>query len=170
MGLNHDPDSNRSPAAGKTTIGPLLAKKLERCAVLDVDVLRAMVVQPHVAPWRGEAGRQQLALGARNACSLARTFAANEFHVVMLDVLTDETARVYQAELATLAYRIVLLLPTLTTVLQRNRDRGQFLTDEEVGLLYEWQRALTLYDQQIDNSDLSVEAVVAMLRQGWPAA
>ncbi len=157
------------PAAGKTTIGPLLAKQLDRCTVVDVDVLRAMVVQPHVAPWRGEAGRQQLVLGARNACRLACAFAAAGFHVVMLDVLTDETAHIYQAELATLAQRIVLLLPTLTTVLQRNRARGQYLTDEEVALLYEWQRTLTVYDQQIDNSELSVEAVVTLLRQEWLA-
>ncbi|MCX6046201.1 MAG: AAA family ATPase [Chloroflexi bacterium] len=155
------------PAAGKSTIGPLLAKQLDRCAVIDVDVLRAMVVQPHIAPWRGEAGRQQLVLGARNACGLARAFAADGFHVVILDVLTDETARLYQTELATLAHQIVLLLPTLQTTLQRNRDRGQFLTDDEVGLLYEWQRALTLYDQQIDNSELSVEAVVDALQQAW---
>ena len=155
------------PAAGKTTIGPLLAKQFERCAVVDVDLVRAMLVQPHIAPWRGEAGRQQFVMGARNACGLARAFVAAGFHVVILDVITDETAHIYQIELAALAHRIVLLLPTLKTVLQRNRDRGQYLTDEEVGLLYEWQRALTVYDQQIDNSELSVEAVVSALQQSW---
>ncbi len=153
------------PASGKTTIGPLLAQQLTRCAVVDVDVVRAMVVQPHIAPWRGEEGHQQLVLGARNACGLAHAFNKNGFDVIILDVLTDETARLYQAELAALAPRIVLLLPTLQLVLQRNRDRGQFLTDDEVSLLYEWQRALTVYDEQINSSEMSVTAVVGALQQ-----
>lgn len=55
------------PVAGKSTLGPLIAKRLERCAVIDVDRVRAMVVQPHIAPWLGEEGMTQLRLGARNA-------------------------------------------------------------------------------------------------------
>lgn len=155
------------PASGKTTIGPLIAKQLERCAVVDVDLLRAMVVQPHVAPWHGAAGQAQLELGAHNACALARNFRQEGFAVVILDVLTDTTAQLYRSMLHDLEPAIVLLLPTLATALQRNQARGQWLTDDEVRLLYTWQQALTRYDHQIDNTDLSPQIVATMLHQNW---
>lgn len=155
------------PASGKTTIGPLIAKQLERCAVVDVDLLRHMVVQPHVAPWRGAAGQAQLQLGVQNACALARKFRQEGFAVVILDVLTDTTAQIYRNLLHDLEPAIILLLPTLTTALQRNQARGQWLTDDEVRLLYTWQQTLTLYDHQIDNTNLPPEIVATMLRQNW---
>ena len=151
------------PAAGKTTIGPLLAQQLERCAVVDVDQVRAMVVQPHIAPWRGAAGMAQLRLGAHNACILARNFVSAGFAVVLLDVLTDATAQLYRTELADLEHRIVLLLPTLQTVIQRNQARGQWLTDAEVELLYRWQQTLTVYDDKVDNTHLSAAVLAAEL-------
>ncbi len=51
------------PAAGTSTVGPLIAKKLERGVMIDVDLLRAMLPQPHIAPCLGEAGMAQLYLG-----------------------------------------------------------------------------------------------------------
>ncbi|MFN8492393.1 MAG: AAA family ATPase [Caldilineaceae bacterium] len=148
------------PAAGKTTIGPLLARQLERCAVVDVDQVRAMLVQPHIAPWRGEAGVAQLRLGAHNACTLAHNFVAAGYAVVILDVLTDETAQLYRTALAEYQPTIVLLLPSLTEVLRRNQTRGQWLTDDEVELLYTWQENLHVYDRKIDNTSTSAEALV----------
>ncbi|RIK39078.1 MAG: hypothetical protein DCC55_19155 [Chloroflexi bacterium] len=151
------------PAAGKSTIGKSIAKELNHCAIIDVDLLRAMVVQPHIPPWQGEEGIAQLLLGAANACILAQNFNRAFYHVVILDVLTDETARIYRHQLEQIDHRIVLLMPALETVLQRNRARGQALTDAEVQLLYEWEQQLTDYDQKIDNTELSAEAVAAEL-------
>lgn len=151
------------PAAGKSTIGSLLAKKINHCAVIDVDLLRAMVAHPHIPPWQGDEGMAQLRLGAANACILAQNFNRALFHVVILDVLTDETARIYRHQLDQLDHRIVRFMPTLETVLQRNQERGQVLTDDEVRLLYEWQTELTDYDQSIDNTGLSAKEVAATL-------
>ena len=156
------------PAAGKSTIGPLLAKTLTRCAVIEVDWLRKMVVQPHLAPWRGEAGMAQLRLGAENACAIARNCVTAQFNVVILDVLTEETAHLYRTAFADLPHRMVLLLPSRMTSVLRNQTRGQFLTDAEVELLYTWQEQLTLYDQKIDNSILPAEAVVQQLLETIP--
>jgi adenylate kinase family enzyme len=151
------------PAAGKSTIGSLLAKKINHCAVIDVDLLRAMVAHPRTPPWQGDEGMAQLRLGAANACVLAQNFNRALFHVVILDVLTDETARIYRHQLEQLDHRIVRLLPTLETVLQRNQGRGQILTNTEVQLLYEWQTELTDFDQSIDNSSLPANEVAATL-------
>lgn len=153
------------PAAGKSTLGPLIASQLERCAVIDVDRVRLMVAQPHVPPWSGEEGMRQLRLGVDNACLLAHNFVKEGFHVVILDVLTTETAGIYRSKLVTLEHQIVLLLPTLEQSLQRNRERGQWLTDEEVRLLYAWEEQLYEYDRKIDNTDLSVEALVPKLAE-----
>lgn len=153
------------PAAGKSTLGPLIAKQLAQCAVVDVDWVRAMVVQPHIACWLGDAGRAQLHLGAQNACLLARNFVAAGYDVVLLDVLTDASAAIYRSQLADLPHKIVLLLPTLDTSLARNQQRGQWLTDDEVRLLYGWEEQLTVYDRRIDNSDLPAEQLAGELAQ-----
>lgn len=147
------------PAAGKSTLGPLIAKQLQRCAVIDVDVVRVMVVQPHIAPWLGKEGMNQLRLGARNACALAQNYVAENYDVVILDVLTDETANIYKSLLSTFSHEIILLLPSLAESLRRNQVRGQWLTDEEVCLLYQWQETLRSYDRKIDNSKIPIESL-----------
>lgn len=151
------------PAAGKSTLGPLIAKQLERCAVIDVDWVRAMVVQPHTAAWLGEEGMAQLRLGAKNACTLAHNFIAEGYNVVILDVLTDDTAAIYRTHLALLDHQIVLLLPSLMASLHRNQTRGQWLTDDEVRLLYQWEEALSIYDRKIDNTTQPANELAAEL-------
>lgn len=145
------------PAAGKSTLGPLIAKQRRRCALIDADWVRVMLVQPHIAPWLGEDGMAQLRLGAKNACALAHNFVAEGYDVVILDVLTDETAAIYHRLLAPLPHEIVLPLPTLSESLQRNQTRGQWLSDDEVRLLYGWEVRLSVYDKKIDNTDLPVD-------------
>ena len=151
------------PAAGKSMLGPLIAKQRIHCAVIDVDRVRAMLVQPHIAPWLGEEGMAQLRLGAQNACALARNFVAEGYDVVILDVLTDETAAIYQTELAERPHQIVLLLPSLAESLLRNQIRGQWLTDEEVRLLYGWETELRVYDRKIDNTNKPAEELASEL-------
>ena len=98
--------------AGKNTVAAVLAKKLVRCAVIDVDLVRWMVLQPHKASWDGKEGQAQQKLGVQNACVLARNFISAGFDVVILDVLTDEMARIYKSELREREPKRVLLLPT----------------------------------------------------------
>ena len=44
-------------AAGKNTVGKLIAYQRERCAMVDFDLVRTMFVQPHLPPWMGEEGK-----------------------------------------------------------------------------------------------------------------
>lgn len=151
------------PAAGKSTVGPLIAKSLERCAVIDVDLVRLMLAKPHVPPWLGNEGQAQLRLGAENGCLLARNFAEDGCDVVLLDVLTNETAQIYRRHFDELEHKIVLLMPTLAESLNRNRERGQFLRDKEVRLLYGWEQALTDFDLKIENADIPVYTLAERL-------
>jgi adenylylsulfate kinase-like enzyme len=150
--------------AGKNTIASIYANMRERCAVVDVDVVRWMVLKPHVAPWAGEEGRRQHRLGVKNACALARNFLDEGFDVVVLDVLSDENAQLYKETLAPAAPRIVLLMPTLAEIRRRNRERPDTrLTDEEVADLYESQLHLHSFDSKIDNTHISAEEVARTL-------
>lgn len=127
-----------------------------------------MVLQPHKALWDGDEGRAQQRLGIQNACPLARNFAGAGFPIVIHDVLSDETARLYETALAEPAPRIVLLLPTFEEIVRRNLPRGARLTDDALAMLYEQQRRLTRYAEKVDNTDRSAEAVamrsVGMMR------
>lgn len=149
--------------AGKNTVAAALAPRLARCAVVDADVVRWMVVQPHHAPWEGDEGRAQHRLGARNACLLARRFLDAGYDAVLLDALTDEVAALYRWELGSRGLRIVLLLPSYEEVLRRNRVRGPRLNQAEVAMLYEQHARLTDYDERIDTTALTAEEVAAVL-------
>ena len=82
------------PAVGKTTCGRALAMERRRGAYIDVDDVRQLVVAGAVAPWVGSAGRDQHALGARNASALASNFLDAEFDVTIADMLSPATSRI----------------------------------------------------------------------------
>lgn len=84
---------------GKSITARLVAQLRDRAAVVDVDDVRQMVVAGHAAPWQGEEGLQQQALGVENACLLARRFLAHRIEVVLADVLTPTTLLTYRQAL-----------------------------------------------------------------------
>ena len=150
-------------AAGKNTVGGFIAEKLSHCVVIDVDLVRWMVRQPHTAAWEGDEGIAQLVLGARNACLLARSFVEAGYPVVILDFLIDETAQLYKAELNEFEPKIVLLLPSFDEIWRRNLERGRRLTDDEIEWTYDVQNRLTVFDTRIDNTYLSAEEMAGRL-------
>jgi len=156
------------PAVGKNTVASRLAAKRERCAVVDVDVVRWMVVQPHVAPWGGEEGRKQHILGVRNACRLTEQFVEAGYDVVILDLVSDELLTIYRTELRPLEVKTVLLMPTHEEIKRRiiSRPVSVSLKPEEIDLLYQWQTLLRTFDEKIDNTSLSAEDVAERLNRG----
>ncbi len=144
--------------AGKNTIAQILAKKRAKCAVVDVDTVRHMVVQPHHAPWSGEEGEDQVKLGIKNACMLAKNFIADGFDVVILDVVRDWSLGLYKEQLAG-DFKVVLLLPKLEEVKKRNQSREFILEEQRVLDLYKEQELFTGFDEKIDNSNLSPDGV-----------
>ena len=142
-------------ASGKNTISKILAQKKRECAIIDVDAVRQMYVQPHKAPWDGEEGKSQQILGVENACFLAKSFAKNDINVVILDVLTDETANLYKKNLG--AVKIILLMPVFAEAQKRFKERPPTISDEEFKMIYQWEENLTVFDEKIDNTVLSTE-------------
>ncbi len=150
-------------AAGKNTVGTLVAKQRERCAVVDFDAVRAMFVQPHRAPWQGEEGHAQQLLGVQHVCALAERFALAGWEVIILDVVSEETAALYRQLLQRFAPKIVQLLPDFPELRRRFDQRGPVLTDDELVLVYKEQSAFTQYDTRIDNTSLPPDAVAKQI-------
>ena len=151
------------PAAGKSTVGRLVADGLVRSALIDADQVRAMVRRPHVAPWYEGEGTAQLSLGARNTCRLARGFVEAGYKVVALDFLSGETLGLYRSGLVGLAVRVVRLLPTLEEAQRRNRERGLWVMPDRVESLYAQIATLRGVDETIDNTGLGAPALADVL-------
>ncbi len=151
-------------AAGKNTVATAFIDLVDRCAVIDVDMVRWMVVKPHVAPWNGEEGLRQHFLGVKNACAIAKNFSEEGFDVLILDVLSDDHARFYKSNLAAAGPKIIRLMPSHEEVLRRNYGRmSAVLKPEEIEFLYEMQVKLTVFDESIDNTEILAAEVARRL-------
>ena len=123
------------PAVGKSATGEWLARQRPRAAYLDVDDVRQLVVAGAEAPWRGREGAAQALLGAANAAALAQNFQAAGFEVVVVDVLTPETAAAYRERLPDCL--VVRLTVDLVEARRRAGTRPVWLTAGEFALLHE---------------------------------
>lgn len=146
---------NGPTGAGKNTVAGIVARRRERCAVIDYDDLRNQFRKPHLTPWDGQAGRRQNILGLEHASMLAKSFLANGYDCIILDVLNDETATLYRDLLREHGPVLVHLLPAWDEIVRRNRTRPPRLTDDELWMVYEGQTRLAVYDERIDTTDMS---------------
>jgi gluconate kinase len=122
------------PAVGKSTCARALAARLQRCAVVDVDDLRQLILSGAVPPWQGAEGIRQHHLGVTNACLLTRCFRGAGFEVVISDVLTPQVTPIYRRDLP--GCLIVHLKASLAQARARASTRGVHLTDEEFEALH----------------------------------
>lgn len=151
--------------AGKNTIGYILAKRRRKCAVIDVDLVRWMLCQPNVAPWAGSEGIAQQKLSILNTSVLAANFAKEDCDVVILDVVTNDSAQIYKDHLFNFPLKTVLLLPTYEETQKRLNGRSSRISEDDEKMVYEWQKELKIYDLKIDNTTIPVEEVVKTLNQ-----
>ncbi len=154
------------PAAGKTTTGRRLAEGRPRAAFVDVDDVRQLVVAGAEPLWGGEEGVAQHRLAALNACVLARSFVRHRFDVVIADVLTPQTARVYRSELPDCL--LVHLVVPFAEAQRRAGMRLRWLTDEEFRELHRndarWPPEV---DHRLEVKELSFEEQLAVVDELW---
>lgn len=128
--------------AGKSTVARLLARRLDRCAVVHADELQKMIVSggrwPESEAISGEAERQ-LWLRLHNACLLARSFVALGISAVIDDLVIGTRLDQVLTELAGGSFVFVMLTPRLDVVRERERGRGSSL----------WERWETILDDSI---------------------
>ena len=122
-----------------------------------------MFVNPHQPPWAGEEGKAQQFLGVKQVCSLAENFGEAGWEVIILDVLSTETVKIYRHLLFQNNLKIVQLLPSFEELNQRFYQRGACLTDNELKMVYEEQSDFTDYDLRIDNTEVSPDKVTEII-------
>ncbi|GAA1235747.1 phosphotransferase-like protein [Oryzihumus leptocrescens] len=154
------------PAAGKSATALALSDSTPRCAFIDVDDIRQLVKTGGAAPWEGEEGLRQQALGVRNACALAKSFTKHGFAAIVADVLTPETARLYRRLLPD----VVLVHLTLSREEARRRAslRPMHITSEEFEALHEVQVAdPPRVDVSLEVTSMSPAEQVEAVRDLW---
>jgi len=151
---------------GKSTTARLLALATARAAVVDVDDVRQLIVAGGAAPWQGPDGLAQQRLGVENACSLASSFHAAGFDVILADVLTPVTLELYRQRL--LGCLIVRLHVSHQEARRRAATRTVYLTDAEFTQLHDQDRdAPPPADYDLDITNLTIEEQVAAVTALW---
>lgn len=146
------------PGAGKSTVARAVAPLRHRCAVIEVDDVRQMLVQPHAAPWDGAEGQRQQELGVGNAAQLAIAFAEDGTDVVIADVVNNETAALYRRALVKYGVQIVHLPVTEAMARDRAAGRHYSLTDGQMHALHAAQVDFIDFDVQLDTCVMSLSA------------
>ncbi len=159
--------------SGKNTIAHLYAtEQRSACAVVDTDLARWMLRQPHLAPWPTDPpdspAQYQHRLGIKHACMLARSFVSEGYETVICDVVGDSLAQYYRDLLHGFDFAIVLLLPTWEESLRRLHGRSHSITEHEARLLYDQQQTLTNYDHRLDNTTFSASDAARWLAELRP--
>jgi chloramphenicol 3-O-phosphotransferase len=157
------------PASGKNTIAELVAKRVARCAAIDVDQLRDMVIQPANTTWESRERAQREELAVRNACSIARNLMDSGYDVVISDVITETALETYKSALSGTAIKTIVLLPTENEIMGRLLSRPDYLSRGEVQSQYDQQSRFTEYDEKLDNTEMAPDAVVEWLLERWEA-
>jgi chloramphenicol 3-O-phosphotransferase len=155
------------PAAGKNTIAELLARRLDHCAVIDADTVRRMVVRPQRAPWEGKEGVLLQQLGIQNACALARNFVADDYDVVIVDIVTTATLDIYRTSLDGVAIHTVQVLPSEEEIAARLLSRPDYLSRGEITAIYDQQSRFADYDDKLDNTAMEPEDAATWLLERW---
>jgi predicted kinase len=155
-------------AAGKSTIAENLARQLDKSVYLRGDIFRKMIVNgaasmgPDLTP---EASRQ-LALRHRLGCEVAERYLEAGFSVVYQDILVGPALEEVAKRLDHLSPAIVVLIPRIEVLAQRDRDRAKtgygepFPPEVRASALEHDTSRIGFW---IDNSDMSITEVVELI-------
>jgi chloramphenicol 3-O-phosphotransferase len=167
--------------AGKTTVAQRLAGRFERAAHISADTLQKMIVsgrewpQAHQRDVNTPAGEDeaipQLRLRLRNMCLLGRSFYEAGFTAILDDIIVGDRLAHLREELADLDFLFVLLVPNITTVRDRERQRGTELWREWEWLTESIQQTTERVGLWLDTSHQTPEETVdEIMRRIWTEA
>lgn len=156
------------PGAGKTTVARALALRYPGALHIEGDAMREMVVSGQAIPLDGWSSEHtlQFNLSWRTEASMAARYADAGFVVVIDDFLREEDLRAhFYGEIGDRRLRRVLLKPTVSKVLARNRMRTNKTFDPKKlePIIRRLAKAATTDVPGwivVDNSDLTAEATV----------
>ena len=161
-------------AAGKSTIGRLLAARFARGAYVEADALQGMIAsgaepirEPGVVTV--EAARQ-LRLRLRNMCLLGISFREAGFTAVLDDIILGERWEHLQEDLAGVPFSLVVLAPRLDVVRQRDLGRAKWPLGEAWARYLDEVLRTTMAGEGIwiDSSDQTPEETVDQILARLP--
>jgi chloramphenicol 3-O-phosphotransferase len=148
------------PGAGKSTIAPLLAARLDRGVHIEADSLQRMIVSG--GRWPGQEphdeAKRQLRLRGRNACLLADSFFDSGFSPILDDVVLGSRLNEHILQLKSRPVFLVTLVAELGELERRNlgrRKAGAFHQSQGLAPLAQANPGLVL-----DTTRLTPEATV----------
>lgn len=153
------------PAVGKSTCVRVLARERDRCAAIDGDDVRQLVVSGERALWSGHDGEEQFLLSARNVSALARNFRDAAFDVAVADFVTASSLEVYRRELP--GCFVVHLQVSLAGAQERATARPVYLTDHEFVVLHDMIATPPAADLVIDTERMNLEDQLREIRNSW---
>ena len=110
------------PAAGKSTVARLLARRLDRAVYVPGDAIRAMVASG-AADRAGDAQLDQLLLRYQAALAIANVYLEAGFDVIVEDVIIGQVLRQFLALVPVPEMHLIFLDPDTGTLADRDRDR-----------------------------------------------
>jgi len=153
-------------AAGKSTIGHLLARRFTRGAHVEADVLHRMIVSGD--EWVREprsisiGAKRQLRLRLKQMCLLGISFFQTGFTAVLDDIITGDRWEHLQEELKAIPFTIVVLAPRLDIIGQRDAGRQKRTLGEHWARFLDEDLRSTMIGKGcwIDSSDQTPEDTV----------
>ncbi len=171
------------PASGKTTVGRLLASRLDKAVCVPGDAIRAMVVSGR-ADMRSDAGEaelRQLLLRYQGALAVASVYLEAGFDAIIEDVIIGPVLRKFLALVPVPELHLVVLNPDADAVAERDRGRPRSAYADgrwDIGELREVLRFETArVGLWLDSSVLSAEQTVdqilddlsaSLVQLAWP--
>jgi cytidylate kinase len=160
------------PGAGKTTVSCCLAKRFERGAHIESDLVQQMITSGGCWPeWEPrEEAMRQFRLRCRNVSLLADSFFEEGFTPVIDDIVIGSRIDDYLSDVRTRPLLFVMLLPRADVVRERDASRYKQVFDKWSHLdraLRDDERRTGLW---LETSDMTVEQTVDAILRDAPAA
>ena len=113
-------------AAGKSTVGRILAERFERGAFVEGDLMWKLIVSGRVdmTPDLDPEAIRQPQLRCRNGAMLVDSLVLARFTAVHADIVLAEDLRAIQNWCAPGRFGFVVLTPDADTVVRREQERG----------------------------------------------
>ena len=161
------------PAAGKSTVGGLLARRFERGVHVEGDFFKRMIVSGRAKPARTPSDEwwSQMRLRCRMGAAVADACVAAGFTVVAQDLVIGPLLSEYVGFIRSRPLLVVVLAPRADVLVAREgpRDKRGYGTDVSIaeadGLLRATTPRIGLW---LDTSDQTPEQTVdEILRRAW---
>ncbi len=158
-----------APGSGKTTVSQALAKRFQKSAHLEGDLIGELVIAGRLYPDQEpiEESRRQLELRRRNLCLLADSYFAAGFVPIIDDVVvTPDVLRLFQTDLRSRPLWFVVLAPRLDILRKRDARRDKHLLEVWGYLDSVLRQQMAEIGLWIDLSDMTIEETVEAILAG----